>query len=94
MGLHFAGAHAFGPEVTTYGIACKISNIFSEMSTNTWNGRIKINKSSISGGGNYCKVNGKCYELSGFAGTMETTHKPDSGTSFSAFLTESECVND
>ena len=57
-GLHFAGSNSLNP-LTTYGVGCKISNVLTEVSSSEWNGRIQVNKSAISGSGDYVKVNNK-----------------------------------
>ena len=91
-GLHFAGSNSLNP-LTTFGVGCKISNVLTEMSSSEWNGRIQVNKSAISGSGDYVKVNNKCYKLSGFSNTLETTHNPDAAQQFQAYLSEIECAN-
>lgn len=56
VGLHFSGGYNHQP-LTSYGVACKIQNVFNTLDLTTWEGTIVVPDDSPC-----IKVDGLCYE--------------------------------
>jgi len=61
-GLHFAGATNTDP-IRSYGIACKIENVFSELSLSLWSGERSISEDHLEGN-QALKICDECYVVS------------------------------
>jgi hypothetical protein len=62
MGLHFAGATSTDP-IKSYGIACKMENVFSELSLSSWSGERSISEEYLLGD-QALKICDECYVVS------------------------------
>tara|TARA_B100000902_G_C27319591_1_gene923507 strand:- start:1698 stop:3539 length:1842 start_codon:yes stop_codon:yes gene_type:complete len=76
IGLHFAGATSQNP-LKSYGIACKIENIVSELSVSTWSGERSIQDTYINNSESI-KICDDCYVISNESDDLIGYYKPQS----------------
>jgi hypothetical protein len=76
IGLHFAGATSLNP-LKSYGIACKIENIVSELSISSWSGERSIKDSYIKNSESI-KICDDCYVISNDNQNLTGYYEPES----------------
>ncbi len=76
IGLHFAGATSTNP-IKSYGVACKIENIVSELSISSWSGERSIENTYIKNSESI-KICDDCYVISNETDNLTGYYKPES----------------